>query len=412
MNNLEKVVVRFPPSPTGNLHIGTARAMLFNYLFAKQNGGKIVMRFEDTDKERSKKEFEVNILDGLEWLGISFDQGPIRQSERGEVYEGNLKKLIESGAAYIAEDNVIRFKNPNKKVRFEDVVRGEIEFDTSDLKDFVIAKSMTEPLYHLAVVFDDHDMKVTHVIRGEDHISNTPRQILIQEALGYERPVYAHIPLILAPDRSKLSKRHGATAVTDYRDLGYLPQAMVNYLALLGWNPGTEQEIFTMQELIEQFDLKKIQKGGAIFDQKKLDWINKEHIKRLPAEEQRKLLLKEIENEPWMAGEPKLDPERIAWKKSTKDVALKHLEMVHRILQNCSTPSVAQKEIMAYAEREGKGDVLWPLRYALTGAEASPDPLTILEILGAEKSLNRIEKAIIILTNDKSEARSSKFETS
>jgi glutamyl/glutaminyl-tRNA synthetase len=306
----EKVIVRFPPSPTGNLHIGTARTLLFNYLFARKQGGKIVMRFEDTDKERSRKEFEENILDGLKWLGIGFDEGPLRQTERGEVYKKYLQKMLDEGSAYVSQEmegdptsprlqrarskEVIRYKNHNKVIKFEDAVRGEIEFDTTELKDFVIAKSLEEPLYHFAVVVDDHEMGVTHVIRGEDHISNTPRQILIQEAIGATRPVYAHIPLILAPDRSKLSKRHGATAVSEYREKGYLPEAMVNYLALLGWNPGTEQEIFTMEELIKEFDLKKIQKGGAIFDEKKLQWVNKEHIKRLPPEKQKELIWKAL----------------------------------------------------------------------------------------------------------------------
>jgi glutamyl/glutaminyl-tRNA synthetase len=394
------VIVRFPPSPTGNLHIGTARTLLFNYLFAKQQGGRIVFRLEDTDKERSKREFENNIVESLAWLGITYDEGPFRQSERTEKYKEALTRLVGEGKAYVStepakddatrEVSVVRLRNPGKAVTFEDEVRGEITFDTTELKDFVIAKSLEEPLYHLAVVFDDHDMGVTHVIRGDDHISNTARQILIQEALGYSRPVYAHIPLILAPDRSKLSKRHGATAVTEYREMGILPEAMVNYLALLGWNPGTEQEIFTMDELIEQFDLKKIQKGGAIFDQKKLDWVNKEHMKRLPPEKQRELLLKSIEHEPYMIGEPTLDPEKIAWKKSTKEEAKTHLERVGELVENGG-------DIMAYAEGAGKGNVLWPLRYALTGADASPDPFTMLDILGKEKSLKRIERAIMAL---------------
>ncbi|MCR4279559.1 MAG: glutamate--tRNA ligase family protein, partial [Candidatus Zambryskibacteria bacterium] len=288
------------------------------------------------------------------------------------------------------EVSVVRLRNSGRAVIFTDLVRGEISFDTTELGDFVIAKSMDEPLYHLAVVFDDADAGVTHVIRGEDHISNTARQILIQEALGVERPAYAHIPLILASDRSKLSKRHGATAVTDYRDQGYLPQAMVNYLALLGWNPGTEQEIFTMEELIEQFDLNKIQKGGAIFDQKKLDWVQKEHIKLLPPEEQKEIIRKGIENEPYMIGEPELDSEKLVWKKASKEETIQHLEEAKKII-------TGDGDLMEYAERVGKGNVLWPVRYALTGAEASPDPFTMLEFLGKEKSLTRLEKAIIAL---------------
>lgn len=395
-----KVVVRMAPSPTGNLHIGTARTALFNYLFAKKSGGKFIVRIEDTDKERSKKEFEANILDGFSWLGLVHDE-LFRQSDRTDIYVAHLKKMLLNGTAYVSKEEpkeegqrseVIRFKNPNKKVAFEDEIRGTIEFDTTELGDFVVAKSESEPLYHLAVVVDDHEMGVTHVIRGEDHISNTPRQILLQEAIGAVRPVYAHLPLILASDRAKLSKRkHGeAVWVDTYKESGILPGAFINYLALLGWNPGTEQEIFTMEELIGEFDLKKIQKGGAIFDQKKLDWVNKEHIKRLPAEEQRALLVKSIESEPYMVGEPTLEADKIVWKKSTKEEAAKHLEEVKKIIE-------AGGDVMAYAEKEGKGNVLWPLRYALTGAEASPDPLTLLEILGKEKSLSRIEKAIMVL---------------
>ena len=204
----EKVVVRMAPSPTGNFHIGTARTTLFNYLYAKKMGGKFVLRIEDTDKERSKKAFEDNILEGIKWLGLAYDEF-YRQSEREDLYKDYVKRMIDAGSAYISKEEpkeegqrteVVRFKNPNKKIKFEDEIRGEVEFDTTELGDFVIAKSPEEPLYHLAVVVDDHEMGVTHVIRGEDHISNTPRQILIQEAIGAKRPVYAHLPLILAED--------------------------------------------------------------------------------------------------------------------------------------------------------------------------------------------------------------------
>ncbi len=403
---LEKIVVRMAPSPTGNLHVGTARTTLFNYLFAKKHGGTFIMRIEDTDKERSTKEFETNILDGLEWLGFKHD-ALYRQSERTDLYVSYLKKMIENGSAYVSKEEVkeegqrpevIRFKNPNKKIVFDDAIRGTIEFDTTELGDFIVARSETEPLYHLAVVVDDHDMGITHVIRGEDHISNTPRQILIQEAIGATRPLYAHLPLMLGEDRSKLSKRkHGALVWIDtYKTKGYLPEAMVNYLALLGWNPGTEQEIFSMAELIEQFDLKKIQKGGAIFDQKKLDWVNKEHVKLLPQEEQRKLLVKSIENEPYMVGEPTLDVANIAWKKETKENTIVHLEKMLELIRT-EAGEALKTALMAYAEGVGKGNALWPLRYALTGAQASPDPLTMLEILGPEKSLKRVENAIMVL---------------
>jgi len=274
-----KKIVRFAPSPTGFLHVGSARSALYNFLFARKNNGKFILRIEDTDKERSKKEFETDIIEGLNWLGLGYDE-LYRQSERGEVYKSHIEKMLDSGSIFEAEDKVIRFKNPNKKVKFNDLVRGEIEFDTTELKDFVIAKSVDEPLYHLAVVIDDFESGITHVIRGEDHISNTPRQILIQEAIGAPRPIYAHLPLILAPDRSKLSKRkHGESVSLDYyRNKGYSPEAIINYLALLGWNPGTEQEIFTLEELINVFDLSRVHKGGAIFDEKKLAWVNKKHF--------------------------------------------------------------------------------------------------------------------------------------
>jgi len=243
------IITRFPPSPTGYLHIGRARTALFNYLFTQKNKGKMVFRIEDTDKERSKKEYEDNIIECLEWLGISYDLGPLRQSERNDIYEKYIKILIDNGSAYVSKENtenggrseVIRFKNPNKKISFSDLVRGEVTIDTTDLGDFIIAKSITEPLYHLTVVVDDHEMGITHIIRGEDGISNTPRQILIEEGIGAIRPIYAHIPLILATDKSKLSGRHGAVSVTEFRDMGYLPQAMVNFLALLGWNPGDDR---------------------------------------------------------------------------------------------------------------------------------------------------------------------------
>src|SRR3989344_4101278 len=220
-----------------------------------------------------------NLFEILEWLGLKYDEF-YRQSDRGKIHRTYIEKMLDDGSIYEAEDKIIRFKNPYKKVKFNDLVRGEIEFDTTELKDFIIAKSVDEPLYHLAVVIDDFESNITHVIRGEDHISNTPRQILIQETISAPRPIYAHLPLILAPDRSKLSKRkHGESVSLDYyRNKGYSPEAMINYLALLGWNPGTEQEIFTLPELINVFDFSRVHKGGAIFDEKKLAWMNRKHF--------------------------------------------------------------------------------------------------------------------------------------
>lgn len=292
MNIKQKPIVRFAPSPTGPLHIGGARTALFNYIFAKQTGGTFILRIENTDKERSKTEYEQEIRDGLVWLGIVPDAS-YRQSERTNIYQKHLDKLIKSGVAYVSQEKkkegegkveVVRFKNQNKRVSFQDVIRGEVSFDTTELKDFVIARSITEPLYHLAVVVDDAEMRITHIIRGEDHISNTPRQILIQEALGFPRPLYAHIPLILANDRSKLSKRkHGeAVSLAHYRALGIVPDAMVNFLALLGWHPSESDasEVLSFNDLVAQFQLERVQKGSAVLDANKLNWLNKQYLKK------------------------------------------------------------------------------------------------------------------------------------
>lgn len=288
----QKTIVRFAPSPTGPLHIGGARTALFNYIFAKQRCGKFILRIEDTDKERSEKKYEEDILSGIQWLGIVPDE-VYRQSERTEIYKKHLNTLIKNGSAYVSREKkkegdgeieIVRFRNSNKLVSFQDIVRGEVSFNTTELKDFVIAKSVTEPLFHLAVVVDDFEMGITHIIRGEDHISNTPRQILIQEALGAPRPLYAHIPLILAEDRSKLSKRkHGeSVSLAHYRKLGIAPDAMNNFLALLGWHPSASDasEVMSLDELVAQFQLERVQKGGAVLDESKLNWLNKQYVKK------------------------------------------------------------------------------------------------------------------------------------
>ncbi len=435
------IITRFPPSPTGFLHIGRVRTALFNFLFTQKNKGKMVFRIEDTDRERSKKEYEEDIIESLKWLGISYDEGPLRQSERTDLYKKYLKKMVESGAAYVSKEipkeegdreEVIRFKNPNKKITFTDFIRGEITFDTTDLGDFIIARSMDEPLYHLAVVVDDFEMGITHILRGDDGISNTPRQILIQEAIGAPLPIYAHIPLILAPDKSKLSGRHGAISVSEYRKNGYVPQALINYMALLGWNPGTPQEIFSMDELIKEFDISKIQKSGAIFNIEKLNWFNKKYIDTMsldefkthaekflpsdfPKEFKEKIipLLKEkiqffgeipkfIEGElSFISNVISYPKESLTWKGDTLENAKKHINFVMQTLQ-AITDSQFNKEkvkeiIWPYAEREGKGNVLWPMRYALSGKEKSPDPFVISEILGKEKTLERLKKAYEII---------------
>jgi len=443
-----KIVTRFAPSPTGNLHIGGARTALFNYFFTRKNGGTFLLRIEDTDKVRSTKEFERSILDGLTWLGIKADNTDIeaeipRQSKNTARYKEVIEKLIASGHAYISKetpkeagdrDEVIRFKNPNKKVSFEDMIRGKVEFDTTDLSDFIIAKSLEEPVFHLTNVVDDIDMGITHIIRGEDHISNTPRQILIWEAIGAPRAIYAHLPLILATDRSKLSKRHGAVSVIEYKNAGYLPESIVNYLALLGWNPGTNQEILSLDEIVNLFKMENVQKGGAIFNIEKLRWINKEYIKKLDIETaskevearlgtdfnypinksafiatiiERISIFSDIETMK-SAGEfdtfekaPTLTKEKLIWKKDTAEGTLKHLEYTEKILSEFSdsdwTNEKIKSALQVYAEKEGKGNVLWPLRYALSGKDQSPDPFTLAHIFGKGEALARIKNAIQIL---------------
>jgi glutamyl-tRNA synthetase/nondiscriminating glutamyl-tRNA synthetase len=454
-----KIVTRFAPSPTGLLHAGNYRTALFTYLFARHQAGTFLLRVEDTDKARSKKEYEDNIIESLEWLGLEND-GFFRQSDRIDIHKKYLQQLIDSGHAYASKETpknpgdreeVIRFKNPNKKVRFNDLIRGTIEFDTTDLHDFVIARSMDEPIFHLVVVVDDHEMGVTHVIRGEDHISNTPRQILICEALGLTPPLYAHIPLLLAPDRSKLSKRKGALPMTDYRDRGYLKEALLNYMALLGWNPavkdsaGAEREIFSKEELIGLFDLSKVQKGAAIFNEEKLAWMNKIYLAKLSDEEFLKQaknfmpaeldvtkkatlaskLLPLIREKIQAFGEIKslFTPEgelsfvapfpsntsrdRLPYKKEAlmwrqeKEITQtkKHLKYVIdmlTVMPDSSADFTADKikaAIWPYADKTGKGNVLWPMRYALSGKEKSPDPFIIADILGKAESLGRLTVA-------------------
>lgn len=399
------------------------------------------MRIEDTDKERSKKEFEDDIFNGLKWLGLDYDE-VYRQSERTEIYRKYLKKLVESGNAYEAEDSesgggkVIRFKNPNIKISWNDLIRGKIEFDTTELKDFIIAKNMETPLYHLAVVVDDLEMGVTHIIRGEDHISNTPRQILIVRALGAIESSYAHIPLILAPDKSKLSKRHGAVSVNEYTRLGYEPEAVINFLALIGWNPGDEREIFTLKELVSEFKLEKVQKGGAVFNKEKFDWVNKEHIKLLGAMEAqnriKKLLINQKVSEEMIdklcpividrisrfgeipemieSGEldyfftkPEYESKSLLWQKKPDPVsARKHLEKVSAILSDLKDFSQenVKKAIWEYAEKEGRGEVLWPMRYALSGRDKSPDPFTLAYVLGKKETVERLNNALSKLKSD------------
>jgi len=446
MSSPEQIRVRIAPSPTGSLHIGTARTALFNYIFAKQHKGIFIVRIEDTDKERSKKEFEDNILNGLSWLKIKPDEF-YRQSERTEIYKKYIEKLIADGSAYVSKEEagegkrseVIRFKNSNKSVTFNDIIRGPITFETKDLGDFVIAKDFDTPLYHLAVVVDDHEMKISHVIRGEDHISNTPRQIMLLEAIGANIPTYAHLPLILASDKSKLSKRHGATAVTEYRENGFLPEAIVNFLAILGWSPqsrGEEESVLSFDEVVEKFELEKVSKSGAVFDIKKLEWINKQYIKKIPQGDLREIVREKIltqglpiSNEEvfvrsiplivekistineasavwqeellFLEKTPKYDVEKLIWKDEgvlkTKENLSRVLEIIETIDSDDFSAERVKELIFPFADSVGRGGVLWPMRFSLTGQDKSPDPFMSAYLLGKDESILRISQAINLL---------------
>jgi glutamyl-tRNA synthetase len=327
--------VRFAPSPTGYLHVGGARTALFNWLYARRHGGTFVLRIEDTDAERSSWEMVTGILDGLRWLGLDWDEGPdiggphapYFQSERIDRYRAMADRLVAEGRAYYCycstesiqekrqaaeaagggwmydrtclarpaneiaaleatgAPRAVRFKVPDGQTRFDDRVRGSIAFDNANIEDFVVLRSDRHPTYHLTVVADDIDMGITDVVRGDDHISNTPKQVLLYQAFEQPTPRFAHVPLILGPDKKRLSKRHGATSVMEYQRLGYLPEAMVNFLALLGWSPGSDQELFTRAELVAAFALEGISGGNAVFSQDKLDWFNQQHIARLSSSE-------------------------------------------------------------------------------------------------------------------------------
>ncbi len=434
-----KVVTRFAPSPTGHMHAGSYRTAFFAYLFAKRHGGKFILRIEDTDKERSKAEYTEEIFNVFEKIGISYDEKYI-QSENVERHKEIIQKLISEDKAYISKEEakdgsgvikeVVRFRNPGKSVTFVDLIRGPITTDTTDLGDFVIAKNINEPLFHLAVVVDDHDEGVTHVLRAEEHIANTPRQILIHEALGFAIPHYGHLPLVLAPDKTKMSKRKGAIPVVDYLAMGYLPAALLNAICLCGWNPGTEQEIFSREELENIFDLDKVQKSGAVFGEDKLNWFNREYIKKIPSDDFLTLawpymkdfvadtmenfaILQKIESilrdriekfsdikTLFEIGEfgyffekPKVDEKILAWKDSTLEKSREYLkEIITRLekLEEWDYESI-KGAIWDYAEQEGRGHVLWPMRVALSGREKSPDPFEIASILGKEETLKRLK---------------------
>src|SRR6266550_2390558 len=273
--------VRFAPSPTGYLHVGGARTALLNWLYARRTGAKFLLRIEDTDKQRSTDEHTQVILDGLKWLGLDWDEELTFQGARVKRHQEVADQLLAAGQAYL-EEGVIRLRVPPGEIAWDDAVHGRISFQGEDIKDFVILRSDRSPLYNFAVVVDDLDMRISLVLRGDDHISNTPKQLAVYRALGVEPPRFGHVPMINGPDGKKLSKRHGATAVGDYQHLGLLPSAMLNFLALLGWSPGGDREVLTMPEMIELFSPAGLQKKAAIFDPKKLEWMNGQHLSLTP----------------------------------------------------------------------------------------------------------------------------------
>ena len=446
------VRVRMAPSPTGPIHVGSARTALFNVLFARRQGGKFILRIDDTDLERSTAADEEYIYDGLNWLGLHWDEGPLRQSERLDLYKEHAARLIKSGHAYrcyctpaelAAEreaaqrekrpykysrrcltpaapsdrtDFVVRFKVPDGiKIEFDDLIRGRMSFDSDLIGDPVIIKTDGFPTYNFASPIDDALLAISHVIRGEEHLSNTPTQLMIVDALGYDRPrATAHIPLILAPDRTKLSKRRQPALITQFREWGYLPEAMVNYLALLGWNPGTEQEIFTMEELDRLFDLARVQQSGAIFDREKLDWINATWIRSLPAAELAERLrpfLSELTAEQLERAIPALQErmrtladgrELLAylWTEpdlpSLTDEEKERLGAAVAVLRTADWKPEAIEQALEKV-REGQGwsrnQLFKPIRQAVTGGNSPPIHHT-LALLPKAEAIARMERAL------------------
>ncbi|MBI4387601.1 MAG: glutamate--tRNA ligase [Candidatus Omnitrophica bacterium] len=425
------VKVRFAPSPTGSLHIGGVRTALFNYLFARQAGGKFLLRIEDTDRERSRPEFEKEILESLEWLGLEWDGEVVRQSERLKSYQSCVKVLLDQGVAYQSE-GAIKFRIPKQKIRFLDLVHGAIEFDSETFDDFVIQKTNGFPTYNFACVVDDHEYGMTHLIRGDDHLSNTPRQILFYQALGWEAPSFAHLPLVLGKSGEPLSKRDGEVNLNFYRDSGFIPEGILNYLALLGWSPGGNHEFFKRSELIKQFSLARVNKTSATFDTEKMKWVNGEHLRALPEEEfikqgeaylsARVPMEKKLSNEvlteiillfrsririwsdlTWQAKyfwEEKIDYEPDAIEEHCRDPKVpERLSELARTLASLATFSeinVIEQCLRSLAEKLQIPAklLIHPTRIALTGRSVSPSLFEVMRLLGKPLVLERLQKAV------------------
>jgi glutamyl-tRNA synthetase len=429
------IKVRFPPSPTGFLHIGGARTALYNWLFARHNNGKMVLRIEDTDRQRSTEEATQAILDSMTWLGLDWDEGPYHQSDRLEIYNEYVEKLLKTGKAFHVDDpekgRAVRFKITDELTDFDDMVHGNIKSDTSLIEDFIIQKADGFPAYNFACAVDDGEMGITHIIRGDDHLSNTPRQVALYKALGFELPKFAHIPMILGEDGTRMSKRHGATSVTDYRTKGYLPDALVNFIALLGWSPGHDQELLTRQEMIEKFTLKRVNKTSSRFDFTKLDWMNSKYIQNLPvgnlvSELQPYIkdadLDSDVVSDEWLHKLVGLYQERFRTlpefvtlttpffsdEIEYEDAAVqKHLKKGNSSLIKDAYKKLKEvKDFSSIGELEsclrsittehsiGFGKLAQPIRVALIGKSASAGIFETLELLGKDKTLKRLEYTI------------------
>ncbi|MBI1870409.1 MAG: glutamate--tRNA ligase [Chlamydiae bacterium] len=423
-----KIRVRFAPSPTGFLHIGGARTALFNWLFARHLGGIFQLRIEDTDRTRSESRFRDEILESLQWLGLNWDEGPIYQSDRFLLYRDYAAQLVKKGAAHVFEGATV-FKMPPKKVQVKDLVYGNLEFDNSLLSELVILKSDGTPTYHFACVIDDALLKITHVIRGDDHLSNTPKQLALYEALEFAPPQFAHVPMILGRDGERLSKRHGATSVLQYKEAGFLPQTLINFLALLGWSPGHDLELMERDELVKLFSLERINRKSSIFNLEKLEWMNSQYLRKLGPQAFQDYLLfcicqkwgKEPSQE-ILKGVARLFQERVktfsdfytessyffedsvslnseAFQKYLSDSSAKErLKTFKEKLQGVTEFTSAQLEIVTrdLAKSLGvkAGDLIHPTRVALTGRSVSPGIFEVMSLLGKETVLKRLEEAI------------------
>lgn len=424
--------VRFAPSPTGYLHVGGARTALFNWLFARHTGGTFLLRIEDTDRERSSEEHTRVILDGLTWLGLDWDEEPVFQGAGLTRHQEVADRLLAEGKAYL-DDGAIRFTVPPGEIAWDDAVHGRISFQGEDLKDLIILRSDRTPIYNLAVVADDLHMGITHVLRGDDHISNTPKQIALYRALGREPPLFAHVPMINGPDGKKLSKRHGATAVGDYQHMGILPAAMRNFLALLGWSPGGDREIMTLEEMISLFSFEGIQKKSAIFDTTKLEWMNGQYLSMARADElydvvapqlqeldaksrkddvlkaitvvktrsrttldvarqvEDRLLAKPIQPDEKALSYLAKNPEEY---RTTFEQAANYLSSID---PNCwESASALETELKHLAENMQKpiGQVFQPIRIALSGSTVSEPVHELVWVVGQEAAKQRLEQAM------------------